>query len=86
MGSEGPTTRCKFRCNSVETFGQTVPVKVKLSAVYPDPEKDGYKHDEDHAFFNATPQGSLELLIQNPYGAELFQPQKNYYLDISAAD
>lgn len=77
-----PTTRCKFNCVSVETFEHGA-VKVRLSAVYPDKAVDGYEHGEDHAFYNATPQGTLEMLIQNPYGAELFQPGKKFYLDFT---
>lgn len=79
-----PTTRCKFRCTSLETFAGGN-VKPRLDAVYPS-EADGFKHSkEDHAFFEATPQGHLELLIQNPYGAELFEAGESYYIDISKA-
>lgn len=80
-----PTTRCKFRVNSIETFGPGAGAKVKLSAIYPDAERDGYAHDENHAFFNATPSGLIELTIQNPYGAELFQPGKDFYVDFEEA-
>jgi hypothetical protein len=80
-----PTTRCKFRVNSIETFGPGAPVKVKLGAIYPDPERDGYAHDENHAFFNATPFGQIELSIQNPYGAELFQAGDDFYVDFEKA-
>lgn len=83
MEGKAPTTRCKFRCNSVESFGPGAGVKVRLGAVYPS-ESDGYKHSaEDHAFFNATPSGSLEMFIQNPYGAELFQAGEEFYLDFT---
>ena len=78
-----PTTRCKFRCNSIETFGPNSGVKVNLSAIYPT-DSDGYKHSaEDHAFFNATPSGNLSMFIQNPYGAELFSPGDDFYLDFT---
>lgn len=80
-----PTTRCKMRCNSVENFGPGGGAKVKLTPVYPDAALDGYAHDEHHAFFNATPSGSLELQIQNPYGAELIQPGEFFYVDITPA-
>lgn len=83
-GKAVPTTRCKFRCTSIETF-EHGGVKVRLSAVYPQ-GTDGFKHSaEDHAFFNATPSGSVEMLIQNPYGAELFQPGADFYLDFTLA-
>lgn len=83
MEGKAPTTRCKFHCASIETleFGGTW---VNLNAVYPNAQ-DGYSHGEDHAFFNATPQGTLRMLIQNPLGAELFQPGEDFYLDITKA-
>ena len=79
-----PTTRCKFHCTSIETteYGG---VWVNLNAVYPQ-EHDGFKHSpEDHAFFSATPQGTLKMFITNPGGAELFQPGRDFYLDIQEA-
>src|SRR3954466_4080742 len=62
---DGPTTRCKFHCTSIETteFGG---VWVNLNVVYPN-DRDGFKHGEDHAFFQATPQGTMRLFITNPY-------------------
>lgn len=79
-----PSTRCKFHCATVQhnEWGQAV---VELSAVYPDKELDGYEHGEDHAFFSATPQGKLTMTINNQYGAELFQPGDDFYLDITKA-
>ncbi len=82
-----PTTRCKFRCNSIELFNPQGAVaggvKVNLTAIYPN-DTDGYKHSaEDHAFFNATPSGTLTMYVQNPYGAELFQPGDDFYLDFT---
>lgn len=80
------TTRCKFVVEET-TIGRTgVPTKLKLAAVYPDPVKDGYSHDENHAFFNATPYGSIELWIQNPHGAELFQPGAAFYVDFTKVE
>lgn len=78
-----PTTRAKFRCDEVTltSYG----TKILLSAVSPDKAKDGYEHGEDHAFWNATPTGSLTMQINNPYGAELFQPGKTFYLDFTEA-
>lgn len=79
----GPVTRAKFRCNSIETFGPGAGVKVRLSAIYPDKERDGFAHDENHAFFNATPSGQIEMTIQNPAGAELFQAGDDFYVDFA---
>jgi len=81
-----PVTRAKFRCVSITLQGKDrAPCSVKLSAVYPDAEKDGYAHDENHAFFNATPYGEITMNIQNPYGAEMFQPGDSYYVDFTPA-
>lgn len=84
MEGSAPTTRAKFHCTSVETteYGS---IKVNLSAVYPNKELDGYEHGEDHAFFKATPYGTLMMQIDNPYGAELFQPGDDFYLDFTKA-
>jgi hypothetical protein len=85
-----PTTRCKFVCEEI-TLGRNYPTgsppkatKIKFSAVYPAQDgSDGFKHDEDHAFFNATPYGFLEIHVQNAHAAEMFQPGDEVYLDIS---
>lgn len=79
-----PTTRCKFHCQKVENleYGGVI---VHLAATYPNKDLDGYEHGEDHAFFAATPSGTLQMQINNPYGAELFQPGDDFYLDISKA-
>jgi hypothetical protein len=78
----GLTTRCKFRCTTV-TLNEGGSKTVKLTAVYPDKDVDGYEHGEDHAFFNATPYAHVEMTIQNPAGAEMFQPGDHFYADFS---
>lgn len=80
-----PTTRCKFRVTSVLTGVPGSSTRVRLDCHYPDPTLDGFSHGEDHAFFQATPNGHVELDIQNPYGAELFQPGEFIYGDFSSA-
>src|SRR4051812_27433161 len=80
-----PTTRCKFRVTAVTVGVPGSETRVTLDAVYPNPELDGYAHDEDDAFFNATPFAKLEMQIQNPYGAELFQAGEFIYGDFTPA-
>jgi len=80
-----PTTRCKFHCQSITTT-EYAAVIVKLSAVMPKSDgSEGFTHGEDHAFWSATPQGTLELTIMNPGGAEIFQAGDDFYLDITKA-
>jgi len=76
----GPTTRCKFICDWVKNLSYGA--EIQLRAVMPD-TSDDFQHGEDHAFWTATPTGILNLTINNPRGAEIFQPGKAYYLDIS---
>jgi len=76
-------TRCKFVVDELAT-GRHGPSKLTFSAVYPkDDGSDGYKHGEDHAFFNATPYARLEIHIQNVHAAELFQPGDEFYVDFT---
>lgn len=75
------STRAKFRCNSVTSFGGDSK-KVALSPVYPGQDAS----DEDKAFWTATPSGSLEMQIDNPNAAVIFEAGKTYYVDISPAE
>lgn len=68
------STRCKFRCASVT------------------PEADGFYiclypvtggSTENDQFFQYTPAGRLDLSIVNPDAAQMFEPGKTYYIDIS---
>lgn len=77
------TTRCKFMCNWAQVGANGVPTKVHFDAVYPDKEKDGFAHDENHAFFTATPYGQIDIAVQNPAGAEVLIPGRAYYVDFT---
>jgi hypothetical protein len=81
------TTRCKFVVEEIVLgrYSKGAPTRIKFSAVYPNPELDGYKHDENHAFFNATPYGQIEIHVQNAHAAELFQPGEEFYVDFTPA-
>lgn len=81
-----PTTRCKFHCNSI-TLSEYGAKVVKLSAVMPRSDgSEGFTHGEDHSFWSATPQGSIELTIMNPAGADLFQPGDDFYVDLTKVE
>lgn len=75
-------TRAKFKCQSVTRTksGTKEYQEVKLSAVY-----GGDKNSEDNQFSEATPSGTLIMVISNPAVLGFFEPDKNYYLDITTA-
>jgi len=71
-------TRCKFRCNSVT---KTLAVQSPLEYVYQaefTAVTCGSKENEN--FFKWTPSGSLKIGV---YKNDIFQPGKEYYIDIS---
>ena len=77
------STRCKFRCQSVEPqhegdTGRTV----VLTTQY-----DEALSKEDAAFSKATPSGEFKARIDNPaaLAAMQFDVGKTYYLDITPA-
>ena len=71
--------RCKFLCQSVTDHGYGHR-EVTFSASY-DPDL-----TEDQSFSKATPSGTLVISVTNPAAFEMFQPQKYYYLDITAVE
>ena len=40
---------------------------------------------ENRLFWEATPSGSIQLSINNPLGAEVFEVGKDYYVDFTPA-
>ncbi len=72
--------RAKFRCNSVEDFGSSK--SVKLSPVYPGENAS----DEDKAFWDSTPSGTLQMSVTRPPVGDFFKPNALYYLDFEAAE
>lgn len=72
------TTRCKFRCNEVtkRSFKDGFEYTAKFSAVYSGSE-------DNKEFFKYTPSGSLDIGV---YKEDLFQPGKEYYIDITEAE
>lgn len=67
-------TRAKFQCHSVTDHGFNK--TVKLGVVYS--RKDG---EENYDFTKATPNGTIEMQIDNPNASVLFHPQRYYYVE-----
>ena len=71
------TTRCKFKCTSVEKSvgwdNFEFLYAAKFTAVYDN-------SPENKEFFAATPSGNL---IVSTVKQDVFQPGKSYYLDIT---
>jgi hypothetical protein len=74
------TARCKFTVESVthHAYGAR---EVKLAAHYDQPLS-----QEDRAFSNATPTGSMTVLIQNEKVFDIFQPGRKVYVDITPVE
>jgi len=69
--------RAKFNCVSVTCYGhQRV---ANLEAVTAD-------NPENESFAQATPQGGLQISIDNPSAMDFFKPQKSYYLDFTECE
>jgi len=78
--------KCRMRCKGVSTYKGRYNNKdvisgiVKLEAVWSnDPESDSKK------YCDATPAGSLELIIDNPEARVQFIPGKDYYVILEPA-
>lgn len=68
------SVRAKFRCNSIEDFGNDM-VTVKLSAVS--------SGDDNKSWSKWTPSGTLSLTITNPEAFNQFKVGKEYFLDFN---
>lgn len=73
-------TRCKFTCHSVEDYGQSK--KVTLRVVY---EGTLGENEENKRFTKATPSGECWLTIDNPAASVQFRPGRCYYADFQEA-
>lgn len=72
--------RAKFRVQSVTTHDWNRETKtVKLAAVYGGSE-------ENQSFAKATPNGVIEMQIDNPPAAEVFELGREFYVDFTAVD
>lgn len=72
------TTRAKFRCNSVQSFGPNQPDSIVFTAVY------DASTEENERFTKHTPSGTLTMTVDNP--AVTFEPGAHYYLDFTKAE
>lgn len=76
--------RAKFFVSDINVYSINPPQrKITFKPVYStDP------NHENKQFWDATPQGDLNMTINNPAAAEFFEPGKEYYLDFqrSATD
>jgi hypothetical protein len=74
-------TRAKFEVISVTQYARFQGVKVEMTPVYSNDESDPNK-----AFWEATPNGKIEMQISNPSAAQQFEVGKEYYVDFSPAN
>jgi hypothetical protein len=74
-------TRCKFKCDEVTTQKHWDQEKGFLYSVKMSPVVGG--SEENKAFWAASPSGLFQLSCVTP---NLFEPGKEYYLDITPAD
>ncbi len=93
------TVRAKFRLNSFTTEMQNSYPHTKENGQkdYNRPEEvekrtlnftpvTGVGSEENKAFWDATPTGSLQLGVVNPEAWKQFELGKSYYLDFSPAE
>lgn len=75
----------KFKVNSVESFEHGY-VNVKMSPVCPPEDDTKVTSAENGSFWRATPNGKLEMTVNNPLAVERLQPGQSYYLTFERAD
>lgn len=74
------SVRAKFVCSQVTRFAHPGNVQVVLNPVMDS------RTPENKAFWDATPNGRLEMTITNVAAADQFEPGKSYYLDFTPAE
>jgi hypothetical protein len=80
--------RAKFRVIAIEYYEYPGgSARVKLSPVTASKNAAGewIPNEENKAFWQATPCGSIELTINNPEGVKVFELGKEYYVDFTPA-
>lgn len=77
------SVRAKFKVNEIRRhqYGTDEMQTIAMTPVYCD--KEG---SENHEFWNATPQGKVELGVINLKAANFFELGKEYYLDFTPAN
>jgi len=69
--------RAKFKGDYVKDFGYGSK-EVQLSAVY-----SNKKNTEDNEFSQATPSGTITMMISNPKAYDFIIPGRQYYVDFT---
>ncbi len=72
------TVRAKFRVESVLLFGRSK--EITMRPVY---EGTLGPNDENRRFSQATPNGSFKMTVDNPYAADQFAPDQEWYFDLT---
>lgn len=72
------TIRAKFQCYTAQDQGYAE--RVQLAPVYSAEE-----NSENKSFWDATPNGALDMYITNPGARGLFVVGHEYYLDLTDA-
>jgi hypothetical protein len=76
-----PSMRAKFRCDEVTNYGYGGHQKVKMNALY-----SSKRNTEDNQFSEATPSGSLEMMISAKGAIDFLKPGVKYILTFQEAD
>lgn len=73
-------TRAKFQVMSITKYAHFAGAKIEMAPVYSnDPEH------PNRIFWEATPNGKIEMQINNPSAIQQFEVGKEYYVDFSPA-
>lgn len=73
--------RAKFRCDEVTNYGYGGHQKVKMNTVY-----SSTRGTEDNQFSEATPSGSLEMMISAKGAIGWLKPGVKYILTFTEAE
>lgn len=75
------SVRAKFRVTSVEDFGRSK--VINMAPVY---EGAIGPNEENRRFSQATPKGSFKMTVDNPYAADQFAADQEWYFDLTKVE
>ena len=78
------SVRAKFAVQSITRTQHWDKAKGEVQTIKLTPVTSG--SDENKAFYDATPGGSIDLQTLNPQAASYFELGKEYYLDFTKAE
>jgi hypothetical protein len=78
------SVRAKFICNSITSQKHWDSSKGETKTIKLTPVTSG--SEENKAFYEATPSGSIQLLTLNEEAAKNFELGKSYYVDFTPAE